>query len=137
MRTLLSCSALLLSLPLLAGCGGSDLCSVSGTVTLNGKNLDHGTITFISPGDGGSTASAAIVNGAYKIDQAQGLVPGKYRVSIDSPDGKTPDPSSDAPPGPSGNFASVNRVPAKFNRESKVEVEVKKGEENKFDFQIP
>ena len=136
MKTLPLCSALLISLCLLSGCGGTNLCGVSGTVTLNGKNLDTGTITFISP-DGATQASAGVTNGAYALEQAHGLPPGKYRVAIDSPDGKTPDPSSDAPPGPSGNFASVNRIPAKFNTHSTLEVEVKKGEPNKFDFQIP
>jgi len=137
MRTPLVCAAALTCLSLLTGCGGSDLCPVSGTVTLKGQNLDQGTITFVSAGGDGAQASVGITNGQYALDEAKGLKPGKYRVSIDSPDGKTPDPSSDAAPGPSGNFSSVNRIPAKYNTASQLEVEVKKGEPNVFNFTIP
>ena len=49
----------------------------------------------------------------------------------------TPDNDPNAAPGPSGNFTSKDRIPAKFNIDSKLEVEVKKGDPNKFDFSIP
>jgi hypothetical protein len=122
----------------LVGCGGGDNREgLSGTVTLNGKNLDRGVITFVSEGNSPTQASAVVENGQYAIPQPQGLAPGKYKVSISSPDGKTPDADPNAAPGPSGNFASKDRIPAKFNIQSKLEVEVKKGDPNKFDFSIP
>jgi hypothetical protein len=125
--------------PFLVGCGDSygGRCAVSGTITLKGKNLDEGAIVFIPVDPALPTqASAGITKGAYQIPRPQGLVPGKYRVSISSPDGKTPE-ASDGPPGPSGNFASKDRIPAKFNIESTLEFEVKKDGPNKFDFAIP
>jgi hypothetical protein len=123
---------------LLAGCGDSTggRQAISGTVTLKGQPLNDGTITFIPASAGATQAGATISKGAFQIAKAQGLQPGKYKVSINSPDGETPvDPN--VPPGPSGNFSSKDRVPAEYNLESKLEVEVKKGEPNKFDFAIP
>ncbi|MCI0380688.1 MAG: hypothetical protein L0215_24145 [Gemmataceae bacterium] len=122
------------------GCSSDNRCEVSGTVTLNGKNMDQGAIMFVSVAEkGGNQVSALINNGNYKIPREGGLQPGKYRVAISSPDGKTPDPvaAPDAPPGPTGNFSSKERVPAKYNTESQIEIEVKQGEPNKFDFPIP
>ena len=120
-----------------AGCGKTDArCEASGAITFNGKPLDSGTIVFVSS-DGKSQASALIAGGAYQIPKAQGVPPGKYRISISSPDGKTPDADPNALPGPSGNFASKDRIPKAFNSESKHEVEVKTGDPNRFDFTIP
>jgi len=112
--------------------------AVSGTITLDGKPLDQGVISFIPyDPDAPTRASAAIENGSYAIPKAQGLAPGKYKVAISSPDGKTPAATPDALPGPSGNFASKQRIPDKFNEKSTLEVEVKQGTSNKFDFTIP
>lgn len=132
----------LIVLPLLAfvaGCGGSGgREKVSGTVTFQGKPLDAGNITFLAVSESSPTSTGAMItDGKYEIPRDKGLVPGKYKVAISSPDGKTPDPSSDAMPGPSGNFASKDRIPAEFNLESKLEAEVKKGGTNTFDFKIP
>jgi hypothetical protein len=120
-----------------AGCSPStNREAVSGTVTLGANALDQGTVTFV-PAGGGGPASTQIKNGAFSLPKEQGLAPGKYRVSIDSPDGKTPEADPNAPPGPSGNFTSKNRIPKKFNTESTLEVEVKAGEKNEFKFEVP
>jgi hypothetical protein len=112
--------------------------AVSGTVMFQGKPLDQGSIMFLPASDGLPTQSGTTINnGSYTIPREQGLVPGTYKVAISSPDGKTPDPGSDALPGPSGNFASKDRIPPEFNTESKHEVEVKKDASNTFDFKIP
>lgn len=131
-RRLLTCGLVLA----LAGCGGGGgLEPVSGTVTLGGANLDTGTITFLS--ETGNPTSTSIANGAFALPKEKGLAAGKYKVSIDSPDGKTPEADPDAPPGPSGNFTSKNRIPAKYNVESTLQVEVKAGQKNEFKFEIP
>ncbi|MCI0638455.1 MAG: carboxypeptidase-like regulatory domain-containing protein [Gemmataceae bacterium] len=122
------------------GCSTDNRCDVSGTVTLAGKSLDQGTIMFVSVDEkSGNQVSALINNGSYKIPRDGGLQPGKYRVAISSPDGKTPDPvaAPDALPGPTGNFSSKERVPAKYNTESQLEIEIKQGQSNRFDFPIP
>lgn len=112
--------------------------AVSGSVTFQGKPLDRGTITFLpaSP-DLPTQSGAAIAGGKYSIPRDKGLVPGKYKVAINSPDGRTPDAGGDAPPGPSGNFASKDRIPPAYNLDSKEEVEVKRGGSNTFDYKIP
>ena len=136
-----TCHALFPFFLLLAlGCANDDRSSVSGTVTLGGKNLDQGNIMFVPVvREKGSQVSAMIKDGVYQIPKEGGLLPGKYRVAISAPDGKTPDPEAapDALPGPTGNFSSKDRIPPKFNLESTLEVEVLKGQANKFDFPIP
>jgi hypothetical protein len=123
-------------LVLALGCDKTDpRFEIAGMVTFNGQPLDHGNIMFVPVPPGPTQVSAMIEKGKYHIGKDQGLAAGKYRVAVSSTDGATPvDPS--APPGPSGNFASKELIPAKFNQDSTVEVEVKPGE-NKFDFTIP
>jgi hypothetical protein len=129
--------ALLLFCIPLSGCAKPESrCEVSGTITFNDKPLENGNIVFITP-DASHQASAVIGGGQYRIAKEQGLPPGKYKVSISSPDGKTPDADSNAAPGPSGNFSSKDRIPASFNTNSKHEVDIKLGEPNVFNFKIP
>lgn len=67
-----------------AGCGGSGLVSVSGSVKLDGQPLDGATVTF-HPVKGGAVATATtdsagrftVATGAQK-----GLAPGEYEVAI-------------------------------------------------------
>jgi hypothetical protein len=127
---------------LLFGLGCSDphdgRVAVSGTVTFHGQPLDQGIIMFMpASGDLPTQASVLITNGQYHIPAAQGLRPGRYKVSISSGDGRTPAVPSDAPPGPSGNFSSQQRIPEAFNVKSTLEAEVKKGGPNRFDYPIP
>ena len=135
------CALLLFLLPVVWGCGTSDdRSAVSGTVTLGGKRLDQGNIMFVPVVmETGSQVSALITDGTYQIPKEGGLRPGKYRVALSSTDGATPDPvaAPDTPPGPTGNFSSKERIPAKYNLESTLEVEVQKGQAHKFDFPIP
>jgi len=119
----------------LTGCSNDGKMAITGNVTLKGKPLEDGTITFY-PVDTGTRAGTGIVNGKYEIKRELGLVPGKYRVSITSPDGFTPtDPKT--PPGPSGNFTSKDRISADWNTDSKKEIEVTATGPNQFDFPIP
>lgn len=132
-----SLSALLLTAGL-AGCGGTDdgRRGVSGAITFQGQPLDRGNIMFVSADGSLSQTGAAITAGRYQISRQQGLLPGRYKVAISSADGDVP-ANPDTPPGPSGNFTSVDRIPAEYNVESKLEVDVKDVAENVFDFTIP
>jgi hypothetical protein len=109
--------------------------AVSGTITFRKAPLKNGTITFY-PLSTGTQAGTGISNGKYEIAREKGLQPGTYRVSISSPDGETP-AQANAVPGPSGNFASKERIPADFNEKSKHEIEVTSAGPNQFDFTIP
>jgi hypothetical protein len=131
------CAGLLLLVAVI-GCGPADdgRRSVSGTITFQGKPLDRGNITFVSPDGLGSQTGAVITNGNYQIPAEQGMLPGRYKVAISSADGDVPaDPNT--APGPSGNFTSVDRIPKEYNTESKLEAEIKDQSENVIDFTIP
>ena len=127
---------------LVSGCnqyGGRQ--EISGTVKLKGEPLDQGIITFspIGPADEAEAVTksgAAIASGAYRINQEDGLVPGKYLVTITSGDGKTP-ANPDEPPGPTGNIVSKERIPAEYNVSSRQEVEVSADKPNVFNYDIP
>ena len=142
MRFLHTAIALALSFSAMLGCGTPNPRKpISGKVTLKGVNLDEGTIDFLpiagtNAGLPSTTSGAVITQGIYDIAAESGLVPGKYRVLISSGDGRTPD-NEDEMPGPSGNFVSKDRIPADYNVNSKVEIEVKEEGDNVFDFIIP
>jgi hypothetical protein len=119
---------------LLSGCGGAEDVlpreAVSGTVKLNGEPLKAGRIQFQGPAPGG----AGIVDGAYSIPKAEGLVPGKYQVLIFGPQAaaapaKTEMPGESLPTPP-----AKETIPAKYNAKSTLTAEVKKDGPNKFDF---
>lgn len=64
-----------------AGCGGLQRGDVSGIISMNGKPVVSGTVTFI--GADGNTKTATITeSGAYKV---QGVVTGTATIVIDSP----------------------------------------------------
>lgn len=119
----------------LTGCGGSDgRVAVSGTVKFQGKPLDRGTIQFHPTDLSGKAqfSGADIVDGQYSVPANKGLVPGKYKVMISSPDAIEKEESA---PGESGPPAK-DRIPRKYNADSQEYVEVKSTGENKFDFDI-
>ncbi len=132
----------LLPLILLAGCSPDNpRQEVSGEVTLGGVPLDEGVIDFqpLVTTDSGSATTmggAVITSGKYLIPASHGLVPGTYKVLITSGDGVNPD-NPDEPPGPTGNFVSKDRIPADFNTNSKIEVEVTADGPNVFSYDVP
>lgn len=69
----------------LAGCGtGDGLMPITGEVNYQGKPLEYGTVTFVSPRTRQATAEIAdgkIVNVTTKKSN-DGLAPGEYRVTI-------------------------------------------------------
>jgi hypothetical protein len=111
---------------------------VSGTVTLEGSPLNDGRVIFIPLDKQGSESGSPITNGEYKVPKDRGLLPGKYRVCITAGDGKTlANEDLAAQPGGNTNIVSFDRVPEDWSEKSTQEVEVKAGEQNKFDFRIP
>lgn len=128
--------SLLCVLSPLVGCGGTDgKVEINGSVTLKGEPLDDGIIEFSSTG---SKTGAAITKGKYTIPAEYGLKPGTYKVIITAGDGRTPADSPDGMPGPTGgNIISKDRVPPEYNSQSKIEVTVKAGGPNVFDYKIP
>jgi hypothetical protein len=112
----------MLVIPLLvAGChGGAVVGEVKGTVTLDGKPLDDGTIRF-APADGRTASSGGIIkNGQFTSEAA----PGKYRVEISA----TKMTGSAGAGRHSDAVETVAQlIPEKYNMKSELTLDVKNG----------
>jgi len=113
----------------IVGCGGPAdgfaRFPVEGTVTLDGKPLKSGTISFNALQHGASS-SGEISDGAFRLRDADGLSPGPYRVEVYSiqPTGRKI-PSADDP----GTLVeqTVNLVPKTYNVDSTLKAEIPTG----------
>jgi hypothetical protein len=117
------------------GCSSdSDRSRVKGVVSYNGEPVDDGGIAFL-PEDGGAAqfrATGEILDGHYDLDDKRGPAPGKYKVEIfwnkktgrqiKGASGATRDERSQV-------------LPAKFNTNTELKVEVKSGT-NTLDFDL-
>lgn len=128
----LCCTVGLLGL-ILSGCGGGSggLLPVKGTVTLDDKPLAGATVTFQPLEAGGSPSYGQTdASGSYTLEFAAGkpgAMPGKHQVRISKSvdDGV----STEKSPEVKGKTRRVARetVPAKYNRETTLEVTVEEG----------
>jgi hypothetical protein len=128
---------------LLAGCGsGPKYAPVSGRVTLNGKPLANATVSFqpiahegsieAAPGSSGKTNA----NGEYTLSVSpsqSGAWVGKHRVMVSSLAEQVGE--SDARP-PRGGWPIVDKVPTRYNKDSKETFEVPSGGTDKADFTL-
>jgi hypothetical protein len=116
----------------LAGCGGSNVAPVSGTVTLNQKPLAHATVVFQPTGGGdpgpGSTGTTD-ATGRYELKVmttgAPGARVGKHTVAITAYAGEG-DEQSSAPPAPGKEFRKA-LVPEEYNAKTKLTFDVPAG----------
>jgi hypothetical protein len=117
----------------LGGCSGQNSASVHGKVTLDGEMVSAGNIAFLPAAAGGRKVAAAIEQGLYSIPASQKLEPGKYRVEISwhKPTGRK---VASADPGMTID-ETREAVPAKYNRDSTLTVEIGGGEVEK-DFSL-
>ncbi len=113
------------------GCRGSDgMSGVSGTVTLDGKPLESGAISFI-PVDGQSTtAGGEIKQGHYSVQ----VPPAAMKVSISSPKVVGKKKLYDTPDSPEMEVTQ-EAVPARYNEQTELKIDVKSGT-NKQDFDL-
>src|SRR4029077_20438615 len=120
------------------GCGDSKVASVSGTVKLDGEPLANAVVIFQPLGDGQMNPGVGSIGrtndkGEYRlrlIDGGNGAIRGMHRVEISCPvdDGENrPDEDRATKP--------QNKVPDRYNADSKVTYEVKAGK-NKADFDL-
>jgi hypothetical protein len=77
-------------LVLLAGCGGVRTADVSGKVTVDGKPVEDGAITFFPIDGKGTTGGAIIERGEYAVQlpippNAEGAETHRMKVSISAP----------------------------------------------------
>ena len=113
----------LLVLCLFAGCSGEQFGDVTGKVTLDGEPLVGATVEF-QPEDGSPAYGVTDERGNYKLlfsSDQQGAALGKHQVRIFSFN--------------EGRPREKERVPVKYNRQSDLVREVKRGDQT-FDFDL-
>lgn len=88
---------------IVSGCGAGLEASVSGMVTLDGKALNSGYVTFSSdtPDTGGSASGQIRSGGGYQVQAGRtgGLPAGRYRVTVIAREESRPNPNG-GPPAP-------------------------------------
>jgi len=136
--------AVALTLLLAVGCeSGTKYAPVSGRVTLNGQPLANATVSFQpiaegsvnAPGPGSTGRTNA--NGEFTLKAADGRPGawvGKHRVQISMVTEQVAD-NSDAR-APRGGWPQADKVPARYNRDSKEEFTVPAGGTDKADFAL-
>jgi len=116
----------------IAGCGGSDCFPVTGRVTLDTAPLPDAAITFMPESEEGTAAFGwTDEEGNYRLERDLdefGTTAGTYRVRISTYQEGNDQDDPPIPPVP-------ERVPAEYNINSKLTVEVK-AEENVFNFDL-
>ena len=90
-------AAVFLALATLVGCGdrSPQLCTVTGTVTLDGVPLAHGELTFRPAEAGVAPRAATVRDGRYRAD----LPPGRMVVEVHAAGPATGPPTRDMGPG--------------------------------------
>ena len=131
-------SALALAMVCSSGCGQSGLPrgAVRGRVTIGGRPLAHGRVLFLPAS--GPTVSAVIVNGEYQLPRHEGPVAGANRVEVEADLNlgfAVDDEAAFAKRG--GRPLPPNLVPPAFNRDSKLTIDVRSGEDHSLDITIP
>jgi hypothetical protein len=135
----LAATILLLSCFVLSGCHGSGTrAAVEGTVNLDDKPVDGGTITFVpeeykADGIERTVVTADIKDGKYSVDAAKGAVPGKYRVEIywkQKTGNQVKDPDT-------GKMIDETKpvIPEVYNKHTKTTVDIQ-ASGNKFDYKL-
>lgn len=116
---------------LTTGCGSNGRQAITGTVSLDGKPLETGSISFRSLMNTTENHSGGIIrDGVFEIPSQKGLFPGKYSVTIQAfkPTGRTiNDPEMGSRP---------EVVPVRFKESSGLEADISDGDSNHLEFNL-
>ncbi|WP_145952116.1 hypothetical protein [Paludisphaera borealis] len=105
------------------GPGDETAHAVAGNIQVAGRPLVKGTVRFMPASGSMSRGSGAFVtNGEYVISQEDGLIAGRYQVHISSIG--VDEQIRAAREGGSAAAKLQESIPARFNRESEIFVEV-------------
>jgi hypothetical protein len=112
--------------------------AISGTVMLDGQPLPKGTIQFRPASQEATAAGGMIDDGRFAIPRSEGLVPGKYKVQIDSrEDAGAPLAGGELPGAPVvSKKKPAALIPARFNTMTELTAEVRSGGPNDFTFDL-
>jgi len=93
-------AALALLLTVCLGCGGGGVV-VEGEITLGGKPVDSGSITFVPADGAGPSTGGSISAGRYELPETAQVQPGKkvVRITAIMKTGKKIEAGRPAPPG--------------------------------------
>jgi hypothetical protein len=123
---------------LAVGCGPADSLDrqpMSGTVTVDGQPLTSGAILFEPATEQSGTAvGATIRRGTFVITREQGAVPGTYRVRVYASSGNQAPATAgqtERTPRP-----MIERLPARYNTQSRLRAEVLARRRNKYVFDL-
>ena len=114
----------------LAGCSGSNLVEVHGTVQLDGKPIETGTVRMVAVDGKTPSAQTTIKNGEYRIEVA----PGKKKVEIQGFRVIGQQRRNNDPTAPLEDVTEPI-VPAKFNTRTELTCEVVAGNDTQ-DFDL-
>ncbi len=114
--------------------------AVSGTVLMDGQPLPKGVILFAPEGKSGEASASAtgtIENGEFSIPRTQGPVPGKYKVLISHTDQTEGHVKIELKkPGKKSAAGPKETIPAKYNAQTTLSHEVKKGGDSGLKFEL-
>jgi hypothetical protein len=125
----------------LVGCGSTDSLPrepVSGSVSVEGKPLAKGLITFLPSDPNVPTQGGGVItDGEYSIPKDQGLVPGKYKVVISAPEsnGQAIVDKTNDMPGMAPTLAK-EAIPSQYNKDTRLTAEVTAGGKNVYEFKL-
>ena len=109
------------------GCNsGPATTEISGKVSVAGKPIDDGDITFQPLAGGGFTSSGKITNGQYRLSGESGLLEGEYLVKVNAyreaaNQGPIIVGGQDMPPETAGMKRKDQYLPDKYNTKSTIE----------------
>lgn len=123
-------------LAFLAGCGMEQRLPVSGSVQFEGEPVEVGQITFQASSQySGDIRACDIFNGRFELAEAEGLPPGVYRVQITAVRERDGDAHAVGLAGLPPELPE-QYIPAKYNDQTTLEVEVTPDTPNHFEFEL-
>jgi hypothetical protein len=123
-------------LAIVLGCShATERRAIEGTVTLDGKPLETGSITFMpQPGTKSPTAGGSISQGRFSVSPAGGVFAGKFRVEITA--SRKTGRQVESPRSGGMVDETVPLIPTQYNRDSKLTAEITAQGANHFEFAL-
>ena len=122
-----------------AGCGAAktNRTAVQGEVTLDGKPLEFASVQFIPMGDcRGPMATARVTKGQYSLPAAEGPAIGELLVQIRTDYGRLHPGEGPQQLVERYHGAPPEPIPARYHRQSVLQVTTTEGGDNKFSFHL-
>jgi hypothetical protein len=118
-----------------SGCGGKTF-EVEGTVEIDGKPVDSGSISF-DPADGkGPSFGGVITDGKYKFVSPPRVEAGKRIVRITGMQKTGKQIPSGPPTAPGPMVDEIRPFPKRYNENSELSETIESGKANRFDFKL-